>query len=102
VKAVNTLDSPRSGSGVDSISTVRGAVRPCVLSAHRPPGELTLAGPKRRHGSPSGHAAGDAQGDGAGLVDAVGADAVVGVGAGAEVCCGSGRVDRGGGGSVGQ
>jgi hypothetical protein len=48
VKAVNTPpdtpDTPRSGSGVDSISTVRRAVRPCVLSAHRPPGELTLAG----------------------------------------------------------
>ena len=44
MKAVNTPDTPRLGSGVDSISTVRRAVRPCVLSAHRPPGELTLAG----------------------------------------------------------
>ena len=45
-------------------------------------------------------APGHAQRDGAGLIDAV--DAVVGVGAGAGVCFGSGRVDRGGGGSVGQ
>jgi hypothetical protein len=44
--------------------------------------------------------AGHSQRDGAGLIDAVGADAVVGVGAG--VCFGSGRLDRGGGGSVGQ